>query len=92
MGKADYRLLVEVGVQQAVAGALVNEFSEPSVLVGYSLIIIPTGILSAEMAETRRRAVTTRACPSCMAEGHDADAVFCNRCGERLEPLPHDDR
>ena len=37
MGKADYRLLVEVGVQQAVAGALVNEFSEPSVLVGYSL-------------------------------------------------------
>lgn len=62
------------------------------VLVGYSMIIIPTGILSAEMAETRRRAITTRACPACMAEGHDADAVFCNRCGERLEPLPHDDR
>jgi voltage-gated potassium channel len=62
------------------------------VLVGYSMIIVPTGILSAEMAETRRRVVTTRACPSCMAEGHDADAVYCKRCGERLEPLPSADR
>ncbi|MFG0274177.1 MAG: ion transporter [Phycisphaerales bacterium] len=56
------------------------------VLVGYSMIIVPTGILSAEMAESRRRAVTTRACPSCMAEGHDPDAVYCKRCGEPLEP------
>jgi len=56
------------------------------VLVGYSLIIIPTGILSAEMAGAKHRHVTTRACPSCMAEGHDADAIFCKRCAQPLDP------
>lgn len=56
------------------------------VLVGYSLIIIPTGILSAEMASAVRREPTTRACPSCMAEGHDANAIYCNRCGQLLDP------
>lgn len=63
------------------------------VLVGYSLIIIPTGILSAEITGYSTRAVTTRACPSCMAEGHDRDAVYCNRCGARLEEsLEHGSR
>jgi len=56
------------------------------VLVGYSMIIIPTGILSAEMVGARQRRVTTRACPSCMQEGHDIDAIYCKRCGERLDP------
>ena len=56
------------------------------VLVGYSMIIIPTGILTAGMAGYGRAAPTTRACPSCMAEGHDPDAVYCKRCGERLDP------
>lgn len=55
------------------------------VLVGYSLIIIPTGILTAEMAGTFKPVVTTRACPSCMLEGHDKDAIYCKRCGEHLE-------
>ncbi len=54
------------------------------VLVGYSLIIIPTGILSAEIAGSVGGRITTRACPSCMSEGHAMDAVFCSRCGERL--------
>jgi len=53
------------------------------VLIGYSLIIVPTGILSAEITDTRRK-VTTRACSSCMAQGHDEDAKFCKRCGELL--------
>ncbi|MCA9276963.1 MAG: ion transporter [Phycisphaerales bacterium] len=53
------------------------------VLVGYSLIIVPTGILSAEITDSRRK-VTTRACGACMAEGHDADARFCKKCGAVL--------
>ncbi len=54
------------------------------VLVGYSLIIIPTGILSAEIAGGSGKPITTRACPSCMTQGHDSDAVYCKRCGETL--------
>lgn len=55
------------------------------VLVGYSLIIVPTGILSAEISDTRKK-VTTRACPHCMAEGHDQNATYCKRCGQLLDP------
>lgn len=56
------------------------------VLIGYSLIIIPTGILTAEMSAQSRKDVTTRACPSCMREGHDRDARFCKSCGQHLDP------
>lgn len=56
------------------------------VLVGYSLIIIPTGILTAEMSGRRRVGLSTQSCPSCMAEGHDRDALYCRRCGTPLHP------
>jgi len=56
------------------------------VLVGYSLIIIPTGILTAEISSGKyaHERITTRSCRSCMAQGHDPDAEFCKRCGEQL--------
>ncbi|MBI1736670.1 MAG: ion transporter [Candidatus Rokubacteria bacterium] len=50
-------------------------------LLGYSIIAVPTGIVSVEMAHAGRR---SRVCPSCRVEGHDDDAVFCKRCGARL--------
>jgi len=55
------------------------------VLMGYSLIIIPTGILTAEIVGSAERVITTRSCPSCMTEGHDNDATYCKKCGEPLE-------
>ena len=53
------------------------------ILVGYSLIIVPTGFVSAELVKSRGP-VSTQACPSCMREGHDFDAVYCKRCGAQL--------
>lgn len=57
-------------------------------ILGYSLIIVPTGIVSAEMAQggaaISHRRVTTQVCPECMAEGHDADAVFCKYCSAKI--------
>lgn len=54
------------------------------VLIGYSMIIVPTGIVSAEIASRRAGRVTGQACRSCMSEDHDADAKFCKMCGEAL--------
>lgn len=54
------------------------------VLIGYSLIIVPTGIISAEIATTRKKSVSGQSCSSCSAEGHDLDAVHCKWCGEKL--------
>jgi hypothetical protein len=45
----------------------------------------PRGIVTVELAAVRRGGrVSTQACPSCAAEGHDPDARFCKRCGAGL--------
>ncbi len=55
-----------------------------AMVIGYSLIIIPTGIFSAELVRATRKSITTQGCPECTREGHDADAVFCKHCGARM--------
>ena len=60
-------------------------FSALLIMVGYSLIIVPTGLVSAELVNSRlSRTVSTQACPHCMAEGHEHDAVHCRFCGGEL--------
>lgn len=53
-------------------------------LIGYGIIAVPTGIVTAEMTRTGHAPVTTQACPACSAEGHGDDALFCRKCGARL--------
>jgi voltage-gated potassium channel len=53
-------------------------------ILGYCMIIVPTGIVSAEMAHAVGKVPATQVCPECMAEAHDADALFCKRCGAKL--------
>jgi voltage-gated potassium channel len=70
---------------QTVAG---KSLAAVVMILGYSIIAVPTGIVTAEIVETAAaaRKPTTRCCPSCMAEGHDHDAAFCKACGASLEP------
>lgn len=59
-------------------------------IIGYSIIAVPTGIFAAEFASTRRKQiVTTQVCPNCLAEGHDHDAKHCKFCGSELNPDFH---
>jgi len=51
-------------------------------VLGYSVIIVPTGIITAELAYSQP--VTTQVCPECMGEGHAPDAAHCKHCGARL--------
>lgn len=53
-------------------------------LVGYSIIAVPTGIFAAELAVSIRtqRGVT---CGSCHMEDHQPDAHFCRGCGASLD-------
>ena len=54
-------------------------------ILGYGIIAVPTGIVSAEMSRVKDlHPVSTQACPHCGAEGHDSDAVYCKKCGGRL--------
>lgn len=52
-------------------------------LVGYSLIIVPTGILAAELGRAGRP-VSNRACAECTGDGHEPDAKHCKHCGATL--------
>ncbi len=54
-------------------------------ILGYGVIAVPTGIVSAEIAKGKPEdAYTSQSCQSCMKEGHDKDAEFCKYCGADL--------
>jgi len=53
-------------------------------ILGYSIIAVPTGIVTAEISSVRKEEISTQACPYCSAEGHDSDAKYCKYCGGKL--------
>jgi voltage-gated potassium channel len=64
-------------------------------LLGWGILAVPTGIVSAEMTSqnmTRRaqeRAAAraaARACRACGSEGHESQSQFCKDCGAALTP------
>jgi voltage-gated potassium channel len=60
-------------------------------LLGWGILAVPTGIVTAEMTLRRgdRRTGPAREaahCPSCGSGGHEATARFCKDCGAALPP------
>ncbi len=55
-------------------------------VLGYGIIAVPTGIVTAELTRPRPSRGNTQVCPHCMAEGHASDAVYCRKCSQRLNP------
>ena len=58
-------------------------------IIGYAIIAVPTGIVTAELTrasgEDRARRAIKQSCPRCGAADHDEDANHCKHCGEALE-------
>jgi voltage-gated potassium channel len=57
-------------------------------LLGWGILAVPTGIVTAEMAAQRMGEApvpTTRTCHTCLREGLQADSNYCRHCGA---PLP----
>ncbi len=50
-------------------------------ITGYSIIAVPTGIVSAEVAATGQQ---DKACPGCGSAVHSRTAQFCDGCGTKL--------
>lgn len=53
-------------------------------ILGYGIIAVPTGIVTAEMTRAATGRVRVTSCPSCLTEDHDMDAQYCKRCGASL--------
>ncbi|NRD74253.1 ion transporter [Shewanella sp. VB17] len=56
-----------------------------TMLLGYSIIAIPTGILTAEISQEMVRSKDIRRCRNCLKMGHENDAKYCDNCGDSLE-------
>ena len=70
-------------VPMTILGKIVASFI---MILGYGIIAVPTGIVTAEFSRKRKEKVNTQVCPDCTAEGHEMEAKFCNKCGAELNP------
>ena len=62
-------------------------------ILGYGIIAVPTGIVSAEYSNQHKNRepkkdedlnLNTQSCPNCSAENHKDKAKFCYNCGHKL--------
>jgi voltage-gated potassium channel len=66
--------------------------SAAGMLVGYAIIAVPTGIITAELTgaqrvKRKRELLESRNCTTCSAVEHDPHAHYCRFCGSGL-PRP----
>ena len=54
-------------------------------VMGYAIIAVPTGIVTAEMRKGAAQKIR-QVCPQCLLDIHDDDAVFCKQCGAIINP------
>jgi voltage-gated potassium channel len=59
-------------------------------IIGYAIIAVPTGIITAELSQEVKRQnerSARRSCPKCRKIGYDIEANYCLICGAEL-PQP----
>ena len=55
-----------------------------TMITGYSIIAVSTGIFTAELATAMRTDSLQHRCPTCEKLSHEPNAAFCSRCGTQL--------
>ena len=78
--------LTTVGFGDITPKTALGQFISAIVMIlGYAVIAVPTGIVSAEMASQRRAThLNSQVCRFCGEDEHADDAAFCKRCGNSL--------
>ena len=78
--------LTTVGYGDITPKTDIGQFLSALVMItGYAIIAVPTGIVTNEMLNTGKKAITnTQVCRYCAREGHADDALYCKYCGGRL--------
>jgi len=66
---------------QTAIGKIIASFI---MIIGYSIIAIPTGIFTVEFANAFKKNISTQVCLHCNSEGHDQDAKYCKYCGSNI--------
>ncbi|UTT84351.1 ion transporter [Vibrio pelagius] len=68
-------------VPQTVLGKAIASLT---MLLGYSILAVPTGIITAELSNEMNAHKQLVKCPNCNRSGHDSDALHCKYCGGEL--------
>lgn len=55
-----------------------------TMLLGYSILAVPTGIITAELSSEINSHKELVKCPNCNRSGHDPDALYCKHCASEL--------
>lgn len=64
--------------------ALGKAVASVTMLLGYSILAVPTGIITAELNNEMKSHRTLVKCPNCSKAGHESDAMHCKHCGSDL--------
>lgn len=77
--------LTTVGYGDIVPKTVIGQVISSMVMItGYSIIAVPTGIFTAELASAMRGEQLKHDCPVCRKKTHEPAAAFCSRCGNAL--------
>ncbi|RJS92886.1 ion transporter [Salinisphaera sp. Q1T1-3] len=68
---------------QAIAGV--------AILIGYAVLAVTTGIITATLTNELRNDRQGIFCPHCERSGHEKDASYCRFCGGDLDEDPEDE-
>ena len=69
--------------------ALGKIIASVAMILGYAIIAVPTGIVTAELVQADRD-ITTRTCSRCLTSGLSRTARYCEACGGELAPFRSD--
>ncbi|KHD26526.1 ion transporter [Vibrio caribbeanicus] len=64
--------------------ALGKAIASVTMLLGYSILAVPTGIITAELNQEMNSHKSLVKCPNCSQSGHESDALYCKHCGSEL--------
>ena len=53
-------------------------------IMGYGIIAVPTGLVTAQFIQERSENSNTQVCPNCNADHHKDNAKYCYNCGHHL--------
>jgi|TARA_X000000950_G_scaffold288740_1_gene407100 voltage-gated potassium channel len=56
-------------------------------ILGYGIIAVPTGIVTAEMTKNSTVDINTQVCPYCMQTEHKENSIHCHQCGKPLNDV-----
>jgi len=77
--------MTTVGYGDISPGTPLGQFLASVIMIlGYGIIAVPTGIVTAQMIQ-KSVPGNTQVCPNCMFDKHDDDAHYCKKCGVKLD-------